>query len=349
MRTNVNFVWGETMKKQAINVLKRLMKQVIFRANANRLLAQVFNLPIILGFHRIKNNSRSLLNQRVGIIDPVFFESIICYLRSLGYRFVTLDSLVDRLTDNTLGRVAAVTFDDGFNDLYFNAYPILKKTGIPFSLFLTTSTVEAKSLLWLHKLYISIEQLGHLDRDKLIQRIAGSEANSISLNEVLKKIVHSGDIGWQEEIAASVAHQANMSKGEENTLARELYLTRAQLREMAKNGLFIEVHGHKHRCLSKLDQVQTEREIGTSVGFIEYELGGNPQFFSLPFGRNNRFVDNIVRHLGIIGICADDARAVGFSPDPFRLSRIGAETNQDIFEFSFCLTHMYLNRFIKHR
>lgn len=331
------------MQMKSIRGMESLIKHLLFLTKVNRPLAQLVNCPIILGFHQIKKPTHNLFERRVGITDPDFFEKIITYISSLGYRFITLDNLVDRLPASTLGRVAAVTFDDGFKDLYLNAYPILKKFRIPFALFLTTSTVGSERLLWLHKLYMSIEKLSHGNKEKLIKEFISSNEREFSPHHLAEKIILISNKNRLQEIISRIAYQAKMSKEDEKALARRLYLNKAELRKMDKHGLSIEAHGHEHWLLSKLNQGDTEKEIGMSVRFIEDELGRKPRFFCLPFGENNEFVENIVRSLGLIGICAVDAKAVGFSVNPFRLSRIVQPNNQDMLNFSFSLTRMYLS------
>ena len=35
-----------------------------------------------------------------------------------------------------------LTFDDGFEDVYHNAFPLMKERGLPFTLYLTTNPIE---------------------------------------------------------------------------------------------------------------------------------------------------------------------------------------------------------------
>ena len=95
-----------------VNQIKRLVKLSLFLMRVNWLLSRIVNRPIILGFHRIKKPSDSLIDRRVGVTDSDTFESIITYFNFLGYKFVSLDNLVNSRS----GRLLAITFDDGFRD-----------------------------------------------------------------------------------------------------------------------------------------------------------------------------------------------------------------------------------------
>jgi peptidoglycan/xylan/chitin deacetylase (PgdA/CDA1 family) len=59
------------------------------------------------------------------------------------FRFVSLDEIASRLEHGAAfdGPVAAVTFDDGYSDVFHNAFPMLKRKGIPAGIFVVTDNV----------------------------------------------------------------------------------------------------------------------------------------------------------------------------------------------------------------
>ena len=76
------------------------------------------------------------------------------YLVEQGYYFATLDEVVKYVKEEiTLPKKSiAITFDDGFQNNYKYAFPILKKRGIKATLFINTSfigrKVSAKEAFW---------------------------------------------------------------------------------------------------------------------------------------------------------------------------------------------------------
>lgn len=76
-------------------------------------------------------------------INPADFDWEMKYLKDNGYHSVDLGAVVDhfkegkRLPDKPI----VITFDDGYQDNYRYAYPILKKYGFTATIFIVTNTV----------------------------------------------------------------------------------------------------------------------------------------------------------------------------------------------------------------
>jgi len=90
--------------------------------------------PLVVCYHRVvddfeaaaRTEMRSMLTSR-----GMFERHLDCIGRH--FRFVSLDEIGERLLSGVpfTERVAAVTFDDGYHDVYEHAYPVLKRKGIP--------------------------------------------------------------------------------------------------------------------------------------------------------------------------------------------------------------------------
>lgn len=234
----------------------------------------------------------------------------------------TLEHLINSIQKSRLDRVAVITFDDGFKDLYQNAYPILKRLNIPFTLFLTSSTVDSQRLLWFHKLFIAIDKLSPRNRLNLLRKYVNIPDGDEDLNNIVGKILVSCDKNVVEKLASNMADEANLSEEEEGVIAKKLYLTKAELLEMGKNGLSIDAHGHEHLRLANLTQAETEKEIITSVQYIIQELYRKPNFYCLSFGIGNRFVADIVKALELSGVATIEPRLVRKSEDLYGLPRV---------------------------
>jgi peptidoglycan/xylan/chitin deacetylase (PgdA/CDA1 family) len=80
-----------------------------------------------------------------GINTPIeVFRSQMDYLHQYGWRVLPLQEMVDHITSGqTLdGKTLAITFDDGYDDHFLHAYPILKEYGFPATIFLTVKYIN---------------------------------------------------------------------------------------------------------------------------------------------------------------------------------------------------------------
>src|SRR5882672_3987261 len=64
-------------------------------------------------------------------VSPENFETQMAYLKDNGYHVISLTSLVDALTngDTVPAKSVVLTFDDGSENQFVHAFPVLKKLG----------------------------------------------------------------------------------------------------------------------------------------------------------------------------------------------------------------------------
>jgi peptidoglycan/xylan/chitin deacetylase (PgdA/CDA1 family) len=70
-----------------------------------------------------------------------------CFRRQLDWLVascdvVDLQTALERWEESGSDRLVVVTFDDGYEDLYMKAYPMLKERDLPFILYLATESIE---------------------------------------------------------------------------------------------------------------------------------------------------------------------------------------------------------------
>jgi peptidoglycan/xylan/chitin deacetylase (PgdA/CDA1 family) len=66
------------------------------------------------------------------------------YLSLHQYRVIPLEQMVDHIINGQKPgrRTLAITFDDGYEDHFFDVYPVLKKYGFPATIFLTVKYIN---------------------------------------------------------------------------------------------------------------------------------------------------------------------------------------------------------------
>ncbi len=127
--------------------LKDALASTISRAHAHGFassLARRADRPLVLGYHRVVEDFGAAARTEMPsmLISTRMFER---HLDCIGRRFTfgTLDDIGEHVAGGRrLTRpVAAVTFDDGYRDVYEQAFPVLKRKGIPAGVFVVTDLV----------------------------------------------------------------------------------------------------------------------------------------------------------------------------------------------------------------
>lgn len=102
------------------------------------------NIPILL-YHKVKNftsSTRPSAKENDFCISVDTFEKQMKYLKEKGYSSIDFYDLT-RLNSRSF----IITFDDGYEDIYLNAYPILKKYGFTATIFLVADYI-GKTNIW---------------------------------------------------------------------------------------------------------------------------------------------------------------------------------------------------------
>ena len=110
--------------------MRRTLKTVLGSARSRRAGRGV----VVLTYHRVGGGSPD--ERDVSIAD---FTAQVEALRDVDV--VPLDTALDRLERDASPNGTVITIDDGFRDVYDNAWPLLRRHRLPFTLYLTTAYV----------------------------------------------------------------------------------------------------------------------------------------------------------------------------------------------------------------
>jgi len=101
----------------------------------------------ILMYHAINNDGSSSLN-----VNPRNFSRQMEFLRHEGYSVISLDELLKNIDKGIqfMPKTVVLTFDDGYRDNYFYAFPVLVKHKMTAEIFLITDYVSGREgyLTW---------------------------------------------------------------------------------------------------------------------------------------------------------------------------------------------------------
>lgn len=162
----------------------------------------------ILMLHRVVVH-RSEGENRELEITPEFLRRTIETYHQQGHRFVSIDEACEIISQgHTNHPFVCLTFDDGYQDNYDIAYPILKQEEVPFAIYVTTGFIDNRHPMWWYtneKLGISTESLKTLDSDPLCtigaHTVSHSKLDTLSPEEQTKEIVQS-----RQELETLLSH-----------------------------------------------------------------------------------------------------------------------------------------------
>lgn len=152
----------------------------------------------ILMLHRVVEHRSDGENRELEI-TPEFLKLTIETYRKQGHRFVSIDEACDIISKGRTNHpFVCLTFDDGYQDNYDIAYPILKQLEVPFAIYVTTGFIDNRNPMWWYpneQLGISIEPLKTLDADPLCtigaHTISHPKLDTLSPEEQTREIVQS--------------------------------------------------------------------------------------------------------------------------------------------------------------
>ena len=118
-------------------------------------------------------------------------------------------------------------------------------------------------------------------------------------------------------------------------------LTKNDLLEWLRHGMFIGSHGKSHKSLLKLSEEQIKSEILNSKNEIEDFFGTNIDTFSYPFGQINKYSAKMVKELYNFGVTTVRSRFNTIKHKTYYIPRIHMSNNLSNFKIFLKLKTIY--------
>lgn len=220
-------------------------------------------------------------------VTPAFLEDVIRYLRRARVDLVSLDEVHERMTSGDFRRrFACFTFDDGYRDNLDYAYPILRKHGVPFAIYVPTSFPDQIGDLWWLTLEAVIARQGRVG---LV--IDGKDTHFLCTSPEEKHAVFAHLYWWlrglddEAEMRRLIRDLARRYGVDADAFCKELCMTWSELAEIAADPLAT-IGGHTvdHIMLKKASEEVARNEMQLGAAVIEAALGKRPRHFAYPVG-----------------------------------------------------------------
>lgn len=235
---------------------------------------------------------------------------------------LSLSEGLRRLGDGRLPpRAVCVTFDDGYADNLLVAAPILRRVGIPATVFVASGYLDGR-VMWNDRVIESVRcALGdHMDLSDFGYGVhpLGNAAERVSLIHQLLGSWKYLPFDEREQLTAEVANRYAPSMP-------TLMLSRSQVRQLRDEGIEIGGHTVTHPILARTDAATARREVADNKEDLEGLIGERLRFFAYPNGVPGRdFIDEhagMVRRVGYQAALTTQAGVSTAATDRFRMPR----------------------------
>ena len=298
----------------------------------------------ILAYHRVF----SMVDEAGYPFDPELIsaspEEFRWQVRHLkqNYDVVSFRDVITHLDSNAKlpRRCLIVTFDDGFEDNYSVAYPILREARIPATFFVSSGFIGQSSTFWFDSLANQVkrappqsiaisEASGPLPRSSLP---SDREAAFSELIGILKRVPDSRRREVLTKIDALIGMEPNPKRASLSTP-----MTWNNVIEMANGGMEIGSHTVTHPILSNVDSATLESEMTESKRQIESAIERTVEVLAYPVGTTGAYDEQTIsaaRNAGYRLACSYEYGPNNVSTlDRFALKRQHVERYTDRLRF----------------
>lgn len=321
---------GDSMKR----IIKNLLAHGLYFSGLLHLYKRLRlrGKAVVLMYHRVlpaEDRAASFSNDAI-IVEPATFDRHLRWLRR-HFRLVGVDELSRALRDG--GRMddypCLITFDDGWEDNYRHAYPLLKKHAAPAVIFLPVDYIGTGRLFWQERmgelLFRLYQRRGELSAETLNQfgltEIATLPASAA--RAAIKRLVNRHKARPYSEIDAQLEELQQLTgDGGAAGAAPDRYFDWEAARTLQQDGIDLGSHASSHRILPRLSVEEVRAEVSDSKARLEKELGRPVRSFAYPNGDYDDAVAAAVRDAGFDLAFTTERGTVAPGDPPFRVRRV---------------------------
>jgi peptidoglycan/xylan/chitin deacetylase (PgdA/CDA1 family) len=229
-----------------------------------------------------------------------------------------------------------VTFDDTYENIYTDAFPILEEQKVPATFFISTGYIDTQKMFWTDKLenIFNMAKPGiyFVDSEKIKRQFSLSsdslEKDKIESIRDVKKIIKTDCTPLQRDELINHLSEAFIVPEYQNSQNISNYsnLSSKQIKEISDNDLF-DIGGHSvnHEILSFLSEKEVKYEVEESIRHLRDITGKTVDLYSYPEGQNHHYNDLVIKILKENGVIICPSAVHGTNTEktsPFHLKRV---------------------------
>lgn len=301
----------------------------------------------ILMYHGIVDEKLSLPDWC--FLDTSSFRAQMKYLKK-HFKVVSLTEAVYLLnTGKLMTPTAVITFDDGYQNNYDCAFPILYEENLPATIFLTSSLINTDLTIWtgvLHNAFSNTENATFKWRGTSfnLKSIQNKQRALATVKADLKKEPYSV---LKNEMGKIVSELINSDTSRIDESSPYKILDSKSIQKMADSNLIdFGAHTHTHPILANLSRQEQESEILKSIEIVKSVTAQSCTLFAYPNGGKSDYNDDTISILEKSDIEATVSTNEGTcsSKTPImELNRFGIGADMNMVTFKL-VVHNIINR-----
>ncbi len=245
-------------------------------------------MKIILCYHRISNYYDDFNLMNVSIRN---FEMHMCYLKN-HFNLVSLEQLTERRNDEN--DQIAITFDDGYRDVYCHALPILEKYQIPATAFIATENIDTDEENWPDiVMRACLQPALYHDYFDLENELTEMRCHTRNLQERCEFYAVMGDVCARLSARSrkKQIHKLKVWAGIDGAGRESRRILNSEEIQMLADSPLIIIGSHTvtHPLLKYLAMEEQLNEIRDSQNKLEMITGKRINFFAYPYGNRDAF------------------------------------------------------------
>jgi len=238
---------------------------------------------LILCYHRVGFGGVPLYSE----LPPDLFEAQMRFLKR-HYRLMSLDDVCREMKDPTSTEPGvAITFDDGYRDLYHHAFPVLRKYQIPATIYLIAESMTTGNVAWYDRIFLALQLLRaekleiELDAPRSFELTSPQSRFHAALEIIssLRRLPNSR----RKSSCADIESRLDLPEAD----LRDRILNWEQVQAMQETGVSFGSHTITHPVVSQLTPSDMLAELVESKRMLEAGLRAPVRHFAFPFGHAN--------------------------------------------------------------
>lgn len=224
-----------------------------------------------------------------------------------------------------------VTFDDGFENNYSVAAPVLADMGIPAIVYATTRFIDENLMSWIDRIDYAVEQTEKTSLTLSLfpgpRSVATTEEKIRLLDDIRFAVKTDSSLFLRiEDIIAEIFDACRIDAVCSGDGPLDRKMNWEQVSRLHADPLFsVGGHTHNHDIMSYLGAEALEKDVSTCLAKINRAVNDNIRHFCYPEGLAHCYNDSVIDCLKRHGIVCSPSAIDGVNPltaDLFHLKRV---------------------------